>query len=233
MRISLILISVCQIFAYGGDLEGTIVIKHKLTKSKVTPTANSYQRGAAVPVGVETKEGLAAEYQRVVVYLEGQLPPAEPSTVVMLQKNRQFIPDTLMVPVGSQVSFPNLDPIFHNVFSLSRLASFDLGNYPKDQTRTVTFRKPGVVFVNCHLHPNMAAAIVVTPNGWAARLDDDGRFHMGSIPPGNYTVVAWHRAAGFFRQPLRVTASGKAKVEFFIPLEESPKELSRQIAAKR
>ena len=106
----------------------------------------------------------------------------------------------IVVPAGSTVSFPNLDPIFHNVFSLSKPKSFDLGNYPKDHTRTVTFPKPGIVIVGCHLHANMSAVIVVTPNRWSTTADAQGHFTLPAVPPGAYTVVAWHKSVGIFPQ---------------------------------
>jgi hypothetical protein len=149
---------------------------------------------------------------------------------VLEQKNRRFIPETLVVPAGSTVSFPNLDPIFHNVFSLSKPKSFDLGNYPKDHTRTVTFPTPGVVFLNCHLHPNMAAAIVVSPNQWCAKADGAGQFTIDGAPAGNHTIVAWHKAAGFFRQRIQVREDRAASVEFVIPLDEAPEP---RLAARR
>ena len=148
----------------------------------------------------------------------------------MRQQNRRFVPDTLVIPAGSTVSFPNLDPIFHNVFSLSRSASFDLGNYPKDQTRVVTFVKPGVIFVGCHLHPNMGAVIVVTPNSWCAMADRTGQFTLNRVPPGSYTVVAWHKAAGVFRQRIQVRDDRAAAVQFVIPLDAPPGD---QLAARR
>src|SRR5438034_3702275 len=163
------------IAAQAADIEGSIVIKRKLTKRKVTATASSYERGAAVELASDADaDPLSYERSRVAVYLEGELPSA-PAAAVMRQQNRRFVPDTLVIPAGSTVSFPNLDPIFHNVFSLSRPASFDLGNYPKDHTRTITFSKPGIVYVDCHLHPNMAAVIVVTPNQWSPKADAAGR----------------------------------------------------------
>ena len=139
----------------------------------------------------------------------------------MEQKNRRFLPDLVVIPVGSTVSFPNLDEIFHNVFSLSKPRSFDLGNYPMNQTRLVTFSKAGVVFVNCHLHPNMAAAIVVTPNRWSTKADGGGNFVLPQVPPGKYTIVAWHKTAGYFRQEITVTEKGRSGVEFLIPVDES------------
>ena len=202
------------------DIHGTIVIKQKLTKQRVTTAANFYARGPAVELRSDPGDDpLAAERARVVVYLEGQF-PSSPVTARMEQKDRRFVPELLVVPVGSTVSFPNLDPIFHNVFSLSRPKLFDLGNYPKDHTKTVTFLKPGVEFVNCHLHPNMSAAIMVTPNRWEAAADRTGHFVLRDVPAGQYTIVAWHKAAGFFKQEVNVTPKQGASVEFFVPLDE-------------
>jgi plastocyanin len=211
----------------AADIEGTVTIMRRLTKPKVTAAANSYARGMAVALHSDiSKDVLAFERSHVVVYLEGALPSA-PLAGAMEQKDRQFIPDMLVLPVGSTVSFPNLDPIFHNVFSLSKPKEFDLGNYPKDQTRTVTFSKTGIVFVNCHLHSNMGAVIVITPNQWNSRVDGAGRFRLCDVPAGTYTIVAWHKAAGYFRQRVTVSGNGGTPLSFFIPLVADAAEAAR------
>lgn len=203
---------------YSAGIEGTVVVQRRLTKAKVTAAASTYSRGVSVELHADASQDvLAFERSHVVVYLEGSL-ASTPGTGSMEQKDRQFIPDMLVVPAGSTVSFPNLDPIFHNVFSLSKPKEFDLGNYPKDHTRTVTFTKPGIVFVNCHLHSNMGAVIVVTPNQWSTRPAAGGEFRLSDVPPGTYTIVAWHKAAGFFRKRVTVAENGSAAVSFFIPL---------------
>ncbi len=203
----------------AAHIDGTVVIKRRLTRPRVTAPVSSYDRGIAVKLDSGSNlDALAIERSRVVVYLDGQFPTV-PATATLEQKNRQFVTDTIVVPVGSTVSFPNRDPIFHNVFSLSKPKSFDLGNYSKDHTRSVDFDKPGIVFVNCHLHPNMAAVIVVSPNQWATKADPAGRFTLQDVPPGSYTIVAWHRAAGFFRQTVRVAKDQAPAVEFIIPLD--------------
>jgi plastocyanin len=206
--------------AVAGDIEGTVVIKRQLTKRKVAAQASAYERGVAVPPAASAEsDPLKFERSHVAIYLEGEM-PTKPVTAIMEQKSRRFLPDLLVIPAGATVSFPNHDPIFHNVFSLSKARSFDLGNYPKGQSRAVTFRQPGIVFVNCHLHPNMSAAIVVSPNAWSARPDENGKFTLSGVPPGTYTIVAWHKAAGFFRQTVQVTGRGITPVEFLIPLRD-------------
>jgi plastocyanin len=203
---------------HAADIQGTIVVERRLTKAKITAAANAYTRGIAVELhSDQPTDAFAFERSHVAVYLEGAL-PSTPRMGTMDQKGRQFLPDLLVLPAGSTVSFPNLDPIFHNVFSLSKPKEFDLGNYPKDHTRTVTFAKPGIVFVNCHLHANMAAIIMITPNQWSTLADTGGKFRLADVPPGTYTVVAWHKAAGFFRQRVTVSEKGTPAVNFFIPL---------------
>jgi plastocyanin len=227
----LVLAGVVELAALrAADIEGNVVIKRKLTKRKVTPAAGFYDRGVAVDLRSDKGEDpLAFERSRVVVYLDGEL-PSKPLTATLEQKNRQFFPDTLVIPAGSTVSFPNLDPIFHNVFSLSKVKAFDLGNYSKDHPRSVTFSKPGIVFVNCHLHPNMTAAIVVSPNQWNTKADGAGRFVLPNVPPGNYTIVAWHKAGGTFRQNVKVTENGASEVRFIIPLDEE--EPTKEVAQR-
>jgi plastocyanin len=202
----------------AGQIEGTIIIQRRLTRPKVTVAASAYERGAIVrPDSTGDADPLAFERAHVVIFLEGSL-ESTPVTAVMNQKNKEFVPDLLAIPSGSTVSFPNLDPIFHNVFSLSKPREFDLGNYPMNKTRLVTFPKPGIVFVNCHLHPNMTAVIVVTPNSFFTRSDGTGHFAIAGIPRGDYTVVAWHKAAGFFRRRISVGNGPVDPVTFLIPL---------------
>jgi plastocyanin len=224
-----VVLAICEA-AWAADIRGTVIIEHQLTPRTVTAPAGSYLRGTAVELGApETGNALSWERAHVVVYLEGEL-PSTPVAARMEQKNRSFTPDLVLVPAGSTVTFPNLDVIFHNVFSLSRPATFDLGNYPKGQTRTVTFPKPGIVYVNCRLHPNMAGVIVVSPNSRAAIAGKSGKFVLSEVPPGVYTVVAWHKAAGFFRLRVQVSETQGAEIEFFIPRDASglPKSAARR-----
>ena len=86
---------------------------------------------------------------------------AEAKNYVVGQKNKEFTTSSLTIKVGDTVSFRNSDPYFHNVFSLSDAALFDLGSYPKGQAKDVTFEEAGVVEVECAIHPNMMMTITV------------------------------------------------------------------------
>jgi plastocyanin len=181
--------------------------------------------GSAAPL-----DPLSFERTHVAIYIEGKGPAGTPVKAEIEQKDRQFAPDLVVAPVGSTVSFPNMDAIFHNVFSLSKPKSFDLGNYPKGQTRTVTFPVPGVVFVYCHLHTNMAATILITPNQWSTKADAAGHFTLADVPPGKYTVVAWHKTAGTFRQTVSISGDQPQPIRFIIPFTDDQ---TSQAVAKR
>lgn len=77
------------------------------------------------------------------------------------QTDKAFDKAELSIKVGETVSFPNNDPYFHNVYSLSDAKFFDLGSYEQGETKKVTFDKAGVVDVECAIHPTMKAKIVV------------------------------------------------------------------------
>jgi plastocyanin len=213
----------------AADISGTVIVERRLTRPKITPSAPAYQRGVAVPLNVQAgdakpgEDKFAFERSHVAIFIDAAQGPqsgatAETTTLQILQQDRSFVPDMVVVPVGSTVSFPNLDAIFHNIFSLSKPRHFDLGNYPKGETRTVTFPAPGVVYVYCHLHPNMSASIVVSPSKWCVKVGEDGHFVLPSVPPGKYKVTAWHKAAGFVSQSVTVTDDGAPPLRFLIPL---------------
>jgi hypothetical protein len=220
--------STCQTSATcagSQEITGTILIKAKLTKRSVTASVSIYQRGTAVELGKDVEEDpLVFERSHVVIYLEGPANIGPPTTLTMLQVNRRFSPDLVVIPVGSTVSFPNMDPIFHNIFSLSKPKTFDLGSYNQGESRSVVFSKPGVVSVYCHLHPNMEGTIVVTPTRWYAQPDRSGQFRIQDVPSGQYTIVAWHKAAGFFRKSILVAPGHDSVADFFIPIGDDQPE---------
>jgi len=117
--------------------------------------------------------------------------PRTPKQRVIEQRGREFGPHVLAVPIGSTVSFPNFDSIFHNVFSTSEAAKFDLGLYKQGEAREVTFGQEGIVRIGCNLHANMSAYVVVVSVPHYAITDEEGRFHFKSLEPGRYKLRAW------------------------------------------
>jgi plastocyanin len=139
------------------------------------------------------------DYSGVVVWLEplaGSVAPAVPSgPALMVQKNKAFTPHVLAIPVGGSVSFPNLDPIFHNAFSNFNGQIFDVALYKPGSSRTVTFRREGIVRVFCNIHPQMSAVIAVLGTPYFAVSDKEGIFKILNVPPGDYQFHVFHERA--------------------------------------
>lgn len=207
--------------AWAGDIQGRAVVTKRLTKKVLSPI--TYNLRGAAPVPLKADDEPSSEFDRLVIFLEGgpKIPKA-PETVDIDQRNTRFVPDLVVVPVGSTVEFPNSDPIFHNIFSLSKTQPFDLGFYPQGQTRTVKLNREGIVQVYCHIHSNMYAAIVVTSSPWYARPAEDGSFSWNNVPAGHYKLIAWHKIAGYFRTTVDVPESGSVEATIHIPLAVEP-----------
>ena len=110
----------------------------------------------------------------------------------MNQINKTFVPAVLPIQAGTRVHFPNRDQIHHHVYSFSRTKSFELPLYRGEDARPVLFDKPGVVKLGCNIHDWMSAIILVLPTPWFAMTDADGRYLLRGMPPGEYTLTAWH-----------------------------------------
>ena len=100
----------------------------------------------------------------------------------------------MAVPIGSSVEFPNEDPIFHNVFSLSRPGPFDLGLYRDGASKTKTFTAPATYHVFCNIHPQMSAFILVVPTTFITEVDGAGNYRL-ELPAGRYRITAWSERA--------------------------------------
>ena len=107
-----------------------------------------------------------------------------------------------------RVSFPNLDREYHNVFSYSRAKRFDLGRFPRGETREVTFGEAGLVRVYCEIHEHMRAFVLVVDSPYTATAGPDGKFTFPKVPPGSYTLVAWHEQYETVRKAVEIPASG-------------------------
>jgi plastocyanin len=117
----------------------------------------------------------------------------------LAQKDKQFQPHILVVPVGAVVEFPNRDPWFHNVFSLFEGKRFDLGLYEAGTTRLVHFDRAGISYIFCNIHPQMSAVVVTLETPYWAISNRQGELKFANVPPGRYALRLWgERAAPQF-----------------------------------
>jgi len=109
----------------------------------------------------------------------------------MATRNKQFQPRSLAISAGAVVTFPNLDPIYHNIFSVSAPNQFDLGLYKGGENRKKSFGAPGIVRVFCNVHPQMTATIIVSGTPYFTTADKQGNYSLGNIPSGSFLLKAY------------------------------------------
>ena len=161
------------------------------------PGAAEELRGRLQLVGKGGKGAAkGSDVRQALVWFEpASAAPASPSTFVMTTRDKQFVPRTLTIPVGSRVRFPNEDVILHNVFSVSGANSFDLGLYRRGKGKEQKFDQPGLVRVFCNVHHSMVGYILVLQSPFVATPDAEGRFVLTGLPKGPGRLTVWHEQA--------------------------------------
>jgi plastocyanin len=152
----------------------------------------------------------------VVVYLDGVKTHPRPTRTTVTMKGKAFLPRVTVVPVGGTVDFPNQDPIYHNVFSVSGENRFDLDLYRRPKSASWTFESPGLVRVYCNIHPQMSAVVLVRDNAHFTRATADGSFTLEGVPAGRYTLKAWQERAGEVSQAITVPAEGDTRADLLL-----------------
>lgn len=200
-----------------GTITGTVVLT---TRMRGVPIAtNAYApRAVAAPAAPA-----APEMRSVVVYLKNatHAGPLPTMTAEIRQEQESFSPRVVAVTRGSAVTFPNFDPYFHNVFSLSRAASFDLGRFAAGQSRTRQFDRPGLVKVYCHIHSQMSATILVLDHPYFTIPEPDGGYTLKNVPPGDYTLVGWHERVGEQTSHVTVQPGKVATLNISLPVVDA------------
>lgn len=129
-----------------------------------------------------------------IVKTEGaEFAPPEEHAVID-QKDLTFFPHVLPVLVGTTVDFHNSDDVLHNVFTPDKCAEkFNLGTWPKGETRSYTFKAPGCISVMlCNVHPEMEAFVLALETPYFAVSDEEGNYAIKNVPAGKYTLNIWH-----------------------------------------
>ena len=144
----------------------------------------------------------------VVIEALGRAPPAD--SFVINQRDMQFVPHVLVIPVGSTVEFGNLDPFRHHVYSFSPTRKFELKLFGQGETRPVRFDRPGLVAIGCNIHDSMQAFIHVVDTPFARKTDASGRVTLRGLPTGSQRVRVWHQNLRAPGNQLEMTAAAGA-----------------------
>lgn len=152
----------------------------------------------------------------IAVYLEPvdprtPLPPVPPGLI--RQRDAQFLPGFSIAPAGAEIQVLNDDEIFHNVFSFSGDNAFDLGLYPRGESRTVRLLHPGEVHVYCSIHESMSALILVVPTPYYTQAEADGAFRIGGVAPGRYRLRTWNATLPPIEREVEVGAGAGAPLD--------------------
>src|SRR2546428_6651559 len=190
--------------------DATIEGKVELPKSRAAPVmAKRYE--------IVTSAGvLATQPPLAVVYLDGDFPrPSSPPTQQIAQKDLAFLPPLLPVQVGTRVEFPNLDDTYHSIFSYSPAKRFDLGRYRPEERPipSEVFDTPGLVTLRCDIHEHMRGLIVVLNTPHFVVTDANGRFRLGGLPAGQYTLKAWIDSKTTLEKPVHLKSGGVLPVD--------------------
>jgi plastocyanin len=186
---------------------------------------------SAAPLAVRVVDASGRPVRDAVVTLypagSAARAPSAGGRFVVSQQNLQFHPFLTIVPVGADVSFPNLDPTKHHVYSFSPAKRFELKLFARDQSRTVRFDRAGVVALGCNIHDAMSAFIVVTDSAWTARTNAQGIAAFGNAPNAPGRVTVWHpflRAPGGTLQ--QAIAPTQRSANFMVRLRPPPVPMS-------
>jgi plastocyanin len=174
--VTILALLACAAVAQTATVTGQVVVKHSNKKPRHS-----------------------SENENVAVWLtpldDGGTRPVTSRRHRMTQKDKQFHPHVLAVPVGTAVEFPNQDPWFHNVFSLYKGERFDLGLYEGGGQRTVRFERPGVSFIFCNIHPEMNAYVLALETPYFAISNARGQITIPEVAPGRYRLEIWYERA--------------------------------------
>ena len=169
----------------------------------------------AADVQVQVQDASGRPLVDAVVFLESEQARRQVRPVAgleMAQNHKQFVPQVLIVPVGSEVRFPNHDTVRHHVYSFSPAKKFELKLYAGTPAQPVRFEQSGVVVLGCNIHDQMVGWVLVLDTPYYAQTSTSGQAALSAVPAGRYRLRTWHArlpaGAPVPEQALEVSASG-------------------------
>jgi plastocyanin len=202
----------------GGSIEGEVDFTGKPpTMAKLHREADPYC--AKTPMNDQAVIVKSGKLDNVWVHIskgaKDQPAKADAKPVEMDQKNCMYEPRMTMAQVGQKIVAKNGDPVLHNVHTyLGATTVFNKG-MPNQNVPPIeyTAKDEGMMRWKCDVHPWMRGYIGISKNPYQA-VSTDGTFKIDNVPPGKYTLEAWHERYGTKTQEVTVEAGKPAKVTF-------------------
>jgi plastocyanin len=188
-------------------VEGKVELRKN---AKITVLNQRYQANLDASV-------VAPDPPTAAIYIEGNFPAAKTAPQAELaQKNLNFVTPLLPIQTGTVVSFPNLDDTYHNIFSYSKTKRFDLGRYRGDERPipSQVFDTAGVVALHCDIHEHMHGVILVLDTPHFTKSDQEGRYRLGNLPAGHYTLKAWVDSKTTYEKPVDLKSGATLHIDF-------------------
>jgi len=179
-------------------------------------TLNGSDRLPAEAVVLGEKNALADVFVYVKAGLEKAVFPIPSEPVVVDQQKCRYIPRVLGVRVGQPLQIRNGDPLLHNVRSDSEINQpFNQGQPVQGMVFTHTFTTREVMVpVKCDVHGWMRTSVGALEHPYFAVTGNAGSFTLANLPPGTYTIAAWHEQLGTQEQQVTVAPKESKDVEF-------------------
>jgi plastocyanin len=136
---------------------------------------------------------VSGNFEHPSVVWISQPSPLKPTELEMRNRDRQFIPQLLILHAGNSVRFPNDDPYYHSIYSVTSQDPFDIGYYGNGPGKVVDFATAGIIEVRCHIHPSMHGTIIVADGPVTAAPVT--AFSLAGIAPGNHAMHIWSDGA--------------------------------------
>jgi len=194
--------------AWAGAIKGHVRFAGPPSPPKMVPiTTDQYvcgkEKDAEDLIVSPENKGI----RNAVVWLTSPPPDAKPAAKVPVsidQKQCNFSPRVVVVPVGGTVDFLNSDRLLHNIHSQSKANQSFNRTQPKGRAIPITFTKPEIIKIDCDLHSWMRAWVVVAEHSFYAITGANGEFALGSVPAGTYTLSIWQETLGTITKDVTV-----------------------------
>lgn len=169
--------------------------------------------------GQELEKGEQADTLVYFVPTKNAGSQPKPGLYTVYTHNREFSPEAIAVPLGSKVTYVNLDDVRHNVFSVTPGATFNLGYQSAGDKAAQTYTQPGLILIGCKVHRSMELDLLVVPSRYATQVSADGKFVLRGLPPGPGTLTFWNPRGELVTQKITLPMTASVRQDIAVTRE--------------